>query len=310
MAILFGGMFTVLGLAIFEIVSSADNAVVAGETLAKMSEKARRWFLFWGIITSVFMVRGLAPWFIVWWVTPDIGFFEALMVAFNGDQKAAAAVEKAAPVLMCGGGTFLLFLFLRWLFGEQKVIGLAAEKFFNRQAAWFYTIGSATLTVMTWLAMKRDPMLAFAATVGSTAFFLSHGFREHAEKMEQELGSGAHSDLSKILFLEIIDSIFSIDGVLGAFAFTMNVPLILLGNGLGALVVRKLTIGSYEKIKEMPMLKNGAMYSVGALSLVMLLEAFGIHVPVWVAPLATMAIIGLAARTYLQGWVLEKFRKN
>ena len=34
--------------------------------------------------------------------------------------------------------------------------------------------------------------------------------------------------------LEVIDATFSIDGVLGAFAFTLSVPLIFIGNGIGA----------------------------------------------------------------------------
>jgi hypothetical protein len=45
-----------------------------------------------------------------------------------------------------------------------------------------------------------------------------------------------------VLYLEMIDATFSMDGVLGAFAFTVSVPLILIGNGLGALVVRYLTV--------------------------------------------------------------------
>ena len=36
------------------------------------------------------------------------------------------------------------------------------------------------------------------------------------------------TDISKIFYLEIIDATFSIDGVLGAFAFTMSIPLILI----------------------------------------------------------------------------------
>jgi len=53
---------------------------------------------------------------------------------------------------------------------------------------------------------------------------------------------GHLSDISKVLYLEMIDATFSMDGVLGAFAFTVSVPLILIGNGLGALVVRYLTV--------------------------------------------------------------------
>lgn len=39
------------------------------------------------------------------------------------------------------------------------------------------------------------------------------------------------SDVAKILYFEIIDMTFSIDGVLGAFAFTMSIPLILIIGG-------------------------------------------------------------------------------
>jgi hypothetical protein len=69
------------------------------------------------------------------------------------------------------------------------------------------------------------------------------------------------SDLSKVFYLEVIDATFSIDGVIGAFAFTLSVPLILVGNGLGAIVVRELTVRNIERIRRYRYLKNGAMYS-------------------------------------------------
>ncbi len=99
------------------------------------------------------------------------------------------------------------------------------------------------------------------------------------------------SDISKILYLEVIDATFSIDGVLGAFAFTLSVPLILLGNGLGAIVVRQLTMGNIDRIKKYVFLKNGAMYSVLVLGVVMVVDAFGVHVPHWISPLATALVV-------------------
>ena len=59
---------------------------------------------------------------------------------------------------------------------------------------------------------------------GSSAFFITHGFKENAERAEADLigGQGQLSDLSKIFYLEVIDATFSIDGVLGAFAFTLS----------------------------------------------------------------------------------------
>jgi hypothetical protein len=285
-------ILTILGLCIFEIVSSLDNAVVNAEVLGTMRPKARKWFLLWGILTSVFLVRGLLPWIIVWAASPNVGFLDAFTATLSSDGVAAAAIEKAAPLLLCGGGVFLLFLFLHWLFREDKHFGLPGERFLSKQGAWYYTIASGCLMVIAWEALKVDPMLAFSATVGSTAFFISHGFKEYAEEAEQNLAGSTRSDISKILFLEVIDLCFSIDGVIGAFGFTLSVVLILIGNGLGALVVRQLTISNVERIKKYPLLKNGAMYAIGLLSIVMILEAFGFEIPAWVTPVATMTVIG------------------
>ena len=98
--------------------------------------------------------------------------------------------------------------------------------------------------------------------------------------------------MAKIFYLEAIDATFSIDGVLGAFAFTLSVPLILLGNGLGAIVLRQLTIKGIDRIKRYIYLKNGAMYSVFFLGAIMLLDSFGIHIPSYVSPTITIATIG------------------
>ena len=90
----------------------------------------------------------------------------------------------------------------------------------------------------------------------------------------------------------MIDATFSIDGVLGAFAFTLSVPLILIGNGIGALVVRQVTIGNIENIKKYLYLKNGAMYSILFLGMIMLLDSFGWHIPSWLSPVVTFGVVG------------------
>ena len=85
---------------------------------------------------------------------------------------------------------------------------------------------------------------------------------------------------------------FSIDGVLGAFAFTLSVPIIILGNGLGAVIVRQITVGNIERIRRLRFIKNGAMYSILFLGAVMMCDGLGVHVPQWVSPAATFAIVG------------------
>lgn len=291
---IFTMILTVAGLCLFEIISSIDNAVINAEVLGTMTRRGRKWFLLWGFLFAVIIVRGLLPWVIVWATIPGLGPIGALTASFSNDPSVHTAIEEASPILFLGGGIFLVFLFFHWLFLETKNFGLRHEKFFYNNGVWFFAIASIILAVVVWYALKINPILAFSAVIGSTAFFITHGFKENAERSEKSLLSQENkmSDLSKLFYLEILDATFSIDGVLGAFAFTLSVPLILIGNGLGALVLRKLTIGNIDNIKKYAYLKNGAMYSIFVLGLIMVADAFGMEIPTWLSPVITFAIIG------------------
>lgn len=294
MEFLFGALLTIIGLSLFEIITSIDNAIINAEVLSTMSKRARAFFLFWGILFAVFFVRGLLPLVIVWLSTPGIGFSEAFTATLTGDTKVAEAIEHSSPLLLIGGGTFLVFLFFHWLFLEPKNFGLRGEKFFQEQGVWFYAVVSIILSFLVWYGLQINPILAFGTVIGSTAFFIIHGFAEQAEKQEEKMLSGSNglSDLSKIMYLEVLDTTFSIDGVIGAFAFTFSVPLILLGNGIGAIVLRQLTVSNIDRIKKYKYLKNGAMYSILVLGMVMILDSLGYHIPHWLSPVATFATVG------------------
>lgn len=291
--ITFSIIFTIAGLALFETISSIDNAVINAEVLSTMSRKARRWFLVWGFLLAVVAVRGILPFFIVWAFNPSLNALQVLSASWSSDPIVHESIVKSAPILLVAGGMFLILLFLHWLFLEDKKFGLPrTERFFMKQGVWFYSIVSVLLAVIVWFAMKESSLMGFGAVMGSTLFFITHGFKQNAEQAEKNLSGSLRSDLSKLFFLEIIDATFSIDSVLGAFAFTLSVPLILLGNGLGAFLVRELTVGNIERIKKYVYLKNGAMYSILMLGIIMTLQSFGHHVPEYLSPLATMLIIG------------------
>ena len=286
-------LITILGLSVFETISSVDNAIINAEVLSTMGHRARGWFLTWGMLVAVFVVRGLLPFFIIWGFNPSLTIMQVLSAAWSSDPLVQDSIHKSAPILLIAGGVFLLFLFLHWLFLEDKKLGLPrAEKFFLTQGVWFYAVVSILLALISWFALGQNNLMAFGAVVGSSLFFITHGFKQNAEMEEKKLINSARSDLSKLFFLEIIDTTFSIDGVLGAFAFTLSVPLILLGNGLGALLVRKLTISNIERIKKYIYLKNGAMYSILVLGIIMILHSFGFNIPEYTSPLATFIIIG------------------
>lgn len=290
----FSILLTVCGLALFEIIISIDNAIINAEVLATMSRKGRKWFLLWGLLIAVFLVRGLLPWLILWISTPRLGFLGSFTASFSSDPAVVKAIQDSSPILLVGGGTFLVFLFFHWLFLEPKHYGIIGEKFIEKQGAWFFAVVSVLLVTIVWMAIRSNPLMALGAVIGSSAFFISHGFKENAEQAEKRMieGSSTMSDISKIFYLEVIDMSFSIDGVLGAFAFTFVIPLILVGNGIGAIVVRQLTVANIDRVKKYRYLKNGAMYSIFTLGCVMIGHSFGLHIPDWFSPVSTFLIIG------------------
>ena len=286
-------ILTIAGLSLFEIVSSIDNAVINADVLANMAQWARKWFLLWGMFFAVFLIRGLLPLLIVFSLNPAAGLDGAFTAAFSNDPAIAEAIEAASPPLLMAGGVFLLFLFLHWLFLEPKNYGLKGESLIQKNGFWFYALVSILLTLIVWYSINADSMMAFGATVGASIFFITHGFKENAAAQERMMiKNNKMSDWSKILYLEVIDASFSIDGVLGAFAFTFSVPIILIGNGIGAIVVRHVTVKNIETVKKYKYMKNGAMYAVMFLGIIMILNAFGFHIPEFASPIATIMVLG------------------
>src|SRR3990167_7615647 len=199
---IFSSLLTIAGLSLFEVISSIDNAVINAEVLNTMQPKARRWFLFWGLLFAVVVVRGLLPWLIVWLTIPGQSPIQALTATFSNDPKIIEAIESSSPILLIGGGVFLVFLFFHWLFLETKNFWLIGERFFQSQGVWFYAVVSILLTGIVYLALQFNPAMALGAVVGSTAFFITHGFKQNDEQSEQKLlQKGNMSDISKILYL-------------------------------------------------------------------------------------------------------------
>jgi len=287
-------VITVGGLCLFEIISSVDNAVVNAHVLKTMPEKYRKIFLVWGLLFAVFVVRGLLPFAIVWMANPALSIPQVFTAVFSGDQNIKAYLEASKPLLLLGGGAYLFLVFLAWLFLEEKKYAFLVEGFIHRQGAWFYALASIFTVLLVFWSLKINAVLALAATIGVAAFFITDGFKKNAEDQEKKLLSDSYIGAwSKILYLEILDASFSIDGVVGAFAFTISVPLIILGNGLGAFVVRELTVRGVNLISKFAYLKNGAMYSVGVLGGIMVAESFGREYPFWLAPAITVCLLVL-----------------
>ncbi|MDO8265068.1 MAG: DUF475 domain-containing protein [Candidatus Parcubacteria bacterium] len=285
----------ILGLIVFEVVSSVDNAIINAHVLKTMSAKWRKIFLFWGIIFAVFIIRGLVPLLVVWMSVPEIGFMGAFHAAFSGSSDFSQLIEERKGIILLGAGVFMALLYLHWLFLEKKDPYFVPDKLIKpHHGVWFFASAAIILVTILYLA-KGDWHLMLSAAVGNAVFFILYGFREQAAKQE-EIMQGANNNLSnfsKLMYLEVLDASFSFDGVFGAFAFTTAIPLILIGNGIGALVVRQLTIVGIEKVSQYKWLKNGAMTSIGLLGIIMILKSFGVQIPEYLPTVATIGLVGL-----------------
>lgn len=286
----------ILGLVVFEIVSSVDNAIVNAHVLKTMSARWRKIFLFWGIFTAVFLIRGLLPLVIVWLSAPELGIWGILQAMFSGSSDVAHLLEERKGIILIGAGVFLLLVYLHWLFLEKKEPLFVPDKLIKpKYGIWFFALAAIILVLLLYLARISWPLM-LAAAIGYATFFIMYGFREQAEKQEEALHSrGSNvSNFSKLMYLEVLDASFSFDGVVGAFAFTTSVPLIFIGNGIGALVVRQLTIKGIDKVGQYRWLKNGAMTSIGLLGIFIIFKSFGVEIPEYLPTLTTLGVVGFS----------------
>ena len=92
------------------------------------------------------------------------------------------------------------------------------------------------------------------------------------------------------------DASFSFDGVIGAFAITSSVLLIVAGLGAGAIWVRSLTVyllrtGMLSKYKY---LENGAHWAIMALGMMMIAKLFQLELPEWATGGLGLLFVSLA----------------
>ena len=95
------------------------------------------------------------------------------------------------------------------------------------------------------------------------------------------------------LYLELIDASFSFDGVIGAFAITDRIFIIMAGLGVGALYIRSLTVFLVRRgtLQEYVYLEHGAHWAIGALAVILAIT-IETEVPELVTGFVGVAFIG------------------
>jgi uncharacterized protein len=295
-----------LVLLVLEISLSFDNAVVNARVLERLTPGQQSFFLSWGLVIPVFGVRFLGPLLLVS-LAGHIGVGEALDAALHHPQHYHELLEQAEPRILAFGGTFLLMVFLRYFFDEAKTLHwvnrleqrLSAA---GRVPSLEVALALVVLMLVAWVlpAGLRSDVL-FAGLIGLVLQILSTSLADLFGGEEEAVGRMAvGGGLASLVYLELLDASFSLDGTIGAFAITSSLPLIMTGLGLGALFIRSLTVMlSREKaLDQLIYLEHGAHYAIGALGLLMLtgvvIGRWGLHVPEWLSGLIGVVLLLLA----------------
>ncbi|ALF60384.1 DUF475 domain-containing protein [Psychrobacter urativorans] len=324
-----GGLISALSitaiLAVMEISLSFDNAVVNASVLKHWDKFWKMIFLTVGILIAVFGMRLVFPIVIVA-VTADLGMMEVVNLALYNPEEYSAKLLAHHAEISAFGGMFLLLVFLNFLFDEKEVhwfdwLESRLAKFGQVNAMSVFVALAILMLSLTWVNDAQAPAVLIAGVWGILIYLgvqvvsgmLEGDLGEEEEEGNESSGAGAAAGsaimkggIAGFLYLEVLDASFSFDGVIGAFAITNDVIIIMLGLAIGAMFVRSMTIFLVEKgtLDEFIYLEHGAHYAIGALALIMLLS-MKFHVPELVTGLIGIAFIGWALLASLKHRKIE-----
>jgi hypothetical protein len=288
------GMLTAVGVAailsIMEVSLSFDNAVVNASVLKGWDEFWLKLFLGLGMIIAVFGMRLVFPLVIVA-VAADLGMMEVWNLALSDPKGFSTHLTNHHAEVAAFGGMFLLLVFLNFLLDDEKEHHWLGN--FERKLGSLGKVSSISVLValgalMFGMTMVEEAQKMVVLMAGLWGILVYIGVDMISSLLEkQEEGGGNVGDMVKrggiggFLYLEVLDASFSFDGVIGAFAITSDVVIIMLGLAIGAMFVRSMTVYLVRKgtLDEFVYLEHGAHYAIGILALIMLAGMVGVHVP-------------------------------
>ena len=306
-------------LIVLEVSLSFDNAVVNATVLKRMSEKWQRIFLTVGIVIAVFGMRLIFPIVIVA-VAGSISPVHAIDLAINHSGEYADKLRSAHPAIAAFGGTFLLMIFLDFVFEEREITWLSwierplarigrLDQLSAVIALVLLIVSAATFAHPHAYQVLISGAAGLATYIGVASLSsLFEADEEPGEDLAEEAaadplavklpGAVARAGLFTFLYLEVLDASFSFDGVVGAFAITDKIFIIALGLGIGAAYIRGLTVFLVRKgtLDDYVHLEHGAHWAIGALA-VLLFVSIKHEVPEVVTGLIGIGFIGAALGT-------------
>lgn len=293
-------LFITVILGILEVSLSFDNAIVNAVVLKEMTPLWRHRFLTWGMLIAVFGMRLVFPLAIVS-IVAQINPWEALIVAATRPQDYAKMMLEAHLQVAAFGGSFLMLVGLKFFYDDNKdshwiqFIEKPLAKLGKVQAIELALTLSFLVILTKFLPPQEQLKFLISGLLGVITYVAVDGIGSWLEFSGQEKNDIHRASAGMFLYLEVLDASFSFDGVVGAFAITQNLFIIMIGLSMGAFFVRSLTILFVEKntLSHFAFLEHGAFYAILSLAFLMLLDPF-FHIPEWVTGLLGAVIIGLA----------------
>ncbi len=274
-------LILVIILSVLEVTLSFDNAVVNAGVLKKMNAKWQQRFLTWGILLAVFGTRFVLPIIIVSlavWASP----LYITMLAFQDPDAYSALLHEVHGSITTFGGVFLLMVSLKYFFNKAKSVHWIQSverhlvKWGNIEAIEI-AIALTALASLSFITHFDQVGVLIAGLVGLILFIIMEGV---AGSLSIETTDVARAGLTLFLYLNVLDSAFSLDGVVGAFALTSNLFIIMIGLGIGAYFVRSMTVYFVREntLAELVYLEHGAHWAIMGLAIAMLANLVA-HVP-------------------------------
>ncbi|MDX2112887.1 MAG: DUF475 domain-containing protein [Alphaproteobacteria bacterium] len=298
------GLMIAALLMIMEISLSFDNAVVNATVLRHMSEVWQRRFLTWGILIAVFGMRLIFPIVIVGFAT-GLSMWEVTQLALNKPEEYSKHVLDSHVQIAAFGGMFLLMVFLKFVLDASKDlhwIGWLEErlaKLGKLEAVEVVVAMTFLLVLQSFLPEHEQHAALLSGTIGVVLYVAISGltalFSHEEDAADGVTRTVAYSGFMGFMYLQLLDASFSLDGVIGAFAISKDVIIIMLGLGIGAMFVRSLTIYMVRKgtLDAYVYLEHGAHWGIGALAAIMLISML-VHVSEFITGLIGLGFILLS----------------
>ena len=220
----------------------------------------------------------------------DLGMGEVWNLALSDPKAFSTHLTNHHAEVAAFGGMFLLLVFLNFLLDDEKEmhwLGNIEDKLgsLGKVSSISVMIALGALMASMSLVEEGQKLVVLLSGLWGIMIYVGvdmlSGLLEGSEATDGGVGDAVkRGGVAGFLYLEVLDASFSFDGVIGAFAITNDVVIIMLGLAIGAMFVRSMTVFLVKQgtLDEYVYLEHGAHYAIGILALIML-ASMKFHIP-------------------------------